>query len=373
MSYAYPPSVAILLAAIDAGQVSPQEAAAAIRQAGGDSYVQIAIIRKWLDSAGGAAVWGAITGTITDQADLVAYISSVVAGLLDFKGNTDASGNPNYPAALKGDAYVISVAGKVGGSGGKVVEVGDMVVASADNAGGTEASVGTSWFVLQANITGITSTGLALMRAASAAAALAVVAPGLEMSGTTLRPTSSAGLSLGDYNQGFNILRARILYSESGPGTTDAAIEQGYGISLGSAGKVGWGTGAGGTANETMDLELSRLAAGVLRFNGGESKPCRTKTADYTVDATPGDHTLAGSHATIPITFTLIAANSAAAWDDVNKIGRILIFKNINTADVTVDATLLGQIFTTSLVNTLVLHTGDAVTLQSNGSTWMVL
>lgn len=82
------------------------------------------------------------------------YVDTAVTGLLDFKGSTDASANPNYPAASKGDAYVVSVAGKIGGASGKSVDVGDMYIATADNAGGTEASVGTSWSVLEHNLVG---------------------------------------------------------------------------------------------------------------------------------------------------------------------------------------------------------------------------
>jgi hypothetical protein len=87
-------------------------------------------------------------------AALTAAIDAAVTGLFDFKGDTNASGNPNYPAALKGDAYVISVAGKIGGASGRSVDVGDVYVAKADNAGGTEASVGTSWFVMEHNLVG---------------------------------------------------------------------------------------------------------------------------------------------------------------------------------------------------------------------------
>lgn len=83
-----------------------------------------------------------------------------LAGLLDFQGATDCSANPNYPAASQGDIYIVSVAGKIGGASGKVVEVGDFYLALADNAGGTEASVGTSWAVLQANITGGIGAGV---------------------------------------------------------------------------------------------------------------------------------------------------------------------------------------------------------------------
>lgn len=83
-----------------------------------------------------------------------------LVGLLDFKGATDCSANPNYPSASKGDFYVVSVAGKIGGASGIVVEVGDAYFALADNAGGTQAGVGTSWTVLQANIVGGTITEL---------------------------------------------------------------------------------------------------------------------------------------------------------------------------------------------------------------------
>lgn len=76
-----------------------------------------------------------------------------LTGLLDFKGSTDCSGNPNYPAASKGDFYLVSVAGKIGGAIGVSVEVGDSYFATADNAGGTQAGVGTSWTVIQGNIT----------------------------------------------------------------------------------------------------------------------------------------------------------------------------------------------------------------------------
>jgi len=43
-----------------------------------------------------------------------------------FKGIIDCSGNPNYPAANAGHVYKISVAGKIGGASGAVVEAGDV-------------------------------------------------------------------------------------------------------------------------------------------------------------------------------------------------------------------------------------------------------
>lgn len=80
-------------------------------------------------------------------------VDNALVGLVDLKSGTDCSANPNYPAALKGDAYYVTVSGKIGGASGKSVDAGDVFIASADNAGGTEASVGTSWFAIEHNLT----------------------------------------------------------------------------------------------------------------------------------------------------------------------------------------------------------------------------
>ncbi len=78
---------------------------------------------------------------------------TTVSGALALKGGLDASSNPNYPAATIGDVYVVTVAGKVGGASGVTVSVQDQVIATATNAGGTQASVGSSWIVAEGNIT----------------------------------------------------------------------------------------------------------------------------------------------------------------------------------------------------------------------------
>ncbi len=97
---------------------------------------------------------GTNTTQIATSAFVAAAVSVAVSGLLEMMGNIDASANPNYPAANKGDTYYISVAGKIGGAAGVTVAIGDAVIAKADNVGGTEASVGTSWFVLEKNLAG---------------------------------------------------------------------------------------------------------------------------------------------------------------------------------------------------------------------------
>lgn len=118
---------------------------------------------------------GTITGLLTpvNSSDAVnkSYADSLVTGLLEFKNTIDCSANPNYPSASKGDVYIVSVAGKIGGASGISVEVGDMVLATADNAGGTQAAVGTNWTVLEHNIVGalMASNNLSDLSSASTA------------------------------------------------------------------------------------------------------------------------------------------------------------------------------------------------------------
>lgn len=95
---------------------------------------------------------------IASQKAVKAYVDGKVVGLLDYQGAIDASANPNFPSASKGDVYRISVAGKIGGASGTVVQAGDEIVANADNAGGSLASVGTSWDIIQGNILAASTT-----------------------------------------------------------------------------------------------------------------------------------------------------------------------------------------------------------------------
>jgi hypothetical protein len=116
---------------------------------------------------GTPAVPTAAAGTNTTQAASTAYVITEIAARLatgDFaayKGAIDASGNPNYPAANAGDTYRISVAGKIGGGSGPNVEAGDLIMSHVDSsAGGTHASVGADWDIIQTNIDGaVTLTG----------------------------------------------------------------------------------------------------------------------------------------------------------------------------------------------------------------------
>lgn len=91
---------------------------------------------------------------VPSQKAVKTAIAVAVTGLLDLKGGQDCSANPNYPAALKGDAYFVTVAGLIGGASGAAVGVGDVFFATADNAGGTQAAVGGSWDIMLHSATG---------------------------------------------------------------------------------------------------------------------------------------------------------------------------------------------------------------------------
>lgn len=138
--------VATLATAASTASTAQTTANAALPKAGGTMTGAIDMGNQKITSLGAP-------GAATDAATK-GYVDTAVVGLLDLKGTIDCSTNPNYPAADKGDVYVVSVAGLIGGASGVSVQAGDALVALADNAGGTQAAVGSSWGILQANLIG---------------------------------------------------------------------------------------------------------------------------------------------------------------------------------------------------------------------------
>lgn len=85
-------------------------------------------------------------------------VSGGGAGGLTFKGAIDCSTDPNYPAGVVGDLWVVSVAGKIGGASGVDVSVGDEIICKNDNAGGDQATVGADWNIIPSYLTQATET-----------------------------------------------------------------------------------------------------------------------------------------------------------------------------------------------------------------------
>lgn len=109
--------------------------------------------------------------TITPQ-KLAQYVSDKITGLWEDKGLLDCTMNgdyPDYPAGQKGDAYTVSLPGKIGGNNGIDVQVRDVIYCTMDNPGGTEAAVGASWNVIQGNLAQATTAIAGIARIATQA------------------------------------------------------------------------------------------------------------------------------------------------------------------------------------------------------------
>ena len=104
------------------------------------------------------SLWlGAVNKSVLSHFNKLADVVYTLAENADmYKGDIDCSLSPNYPAGEVGDWYRCSVAGLIGGGSGVIVEVGDRIQCIVDNAGGTQAAVGTSWTLFNKNIEPLT-------------------------------------------------------------------------------------------------------------------------------------------------------------------------------------------------------------------------
>ena len=138
-----------LMSAIDKLKLDSATAAAtadtlALRDSNGDvnfnnmTVTEEVLINKAIDGT-----------TSTNAAVTKAYVDNLVTSGIKFLGTIDCVLNPDYPAAVAGDAYIAQPGGKIGGAAGTDVNQGDWIVCTTDNAGGDEATVGASWSIVQ--------------------------------------------------------------------------------------------------------------------------------------------------------------------------------------------------------------------------------
>ena len=80
------------------------------------------------------------------------WLSFTSGGGTSYQGTISCSSNPNFPAAAKGDMWIVSTPGKIGGSSGTVVNIGDQIICNTDNSGGTLAAVGGDFDIVSGGV-----------------------------------------------------------------------------------------------------------------------------------------------------------------------------------------------------------------------------
>lgn len=92
---------------------------------------------------------------VPTQKSTKAYVDALLAAndAMVYKGAIDCSTNPDFPAADAGHTYKASVAGKIGGASGFDLEVGDVIICTADGtASGDLATVGANWTIFKDSV-----------------------------------------------------------------------------------------------------------------------------------------------------------------------------------------------------------------------------
>lgn len=98
-------------------------------------------------------------------------INGIITDGMRMPTGLDCSSNPLYPASERGDGYVVTVAGKIGGTAGIQVRVGAEIRCMETNAGGTHAAVGDKFYILESDLDQATETVVGFAKIATQALA----------------------------------------------------------------------------------------------------------------------------------------------------------------------------------------------------------
>lgn len=297
----------------------------------------------------------------------IAQLPDAALGQLQYQGlynaTTDSPALQNTDTNKPGYYYVVSVAGTQDfGAGNISFEVGDWVVNNISLAGAAAASL---WQKVD-NTDAVTMVfgriGAVTAVAGDYTASLITNVPAGNIAAVTVQAAlneldtdKQAGPLTGDVTTASTSNAAATIATNA---VTFAKFQQ-----IATARLLGRSTAGTGNVEElTIGANLT-LSGGALSVSTGLVQTTSIKTAAYTVTA--ADRVIIGNHAATPFTITLI--------DATTNTGVTITFKNKNAAVVTIDGTALGAIFSDASVDTLALSQGEAITLVSDGVTWLVV
>lgn len=314
-------------------------------------------------------------------------LSSAVAGGIKIPQPINASTNPNYPPAQAGDSYLVTVDGLIGGPplageseesiNSRTVAGGDKIIALTTNAGGTHASVGSAWYIVNGNIDKATTSIFGTVRTATQQDVT-----GFSSQEAYVSPATLAGGVRASLLTGFAV-------------GTNTAIGSGDSV-LQAFGKVQGQLDArlvGTTIGRSMLGLADPSAITFPRFNANNTVSALS-AADFRTAIGAGTGSIGGTIASGQVAFgtgaNTIGGDSGLVWDNVNKRLRVGTTSNNNASfqvagtglvadrntisGVTVDNVFISQPsnFVGSIFHAFDTVNGDAYILNGNSNSALV-